>query len=202
MKSQVPDWMDQQIWPQIWQMLVNDAHFRTFEQARAITGKFNGQISQLIHDGYLTFQMVAIRRLCDAGKDVISLRRAFTETKKERPDSSHSIDQFLRDLDARSNHVRIQVNHHIAHTLNPAQKPNFAAWSMHMKNLTEAHEAICRAATSLDRDILRRKTFTDIVPVAQFNIWEDYSLWVPENALKEVQKFWHAHVKKVNAWGK
>jgi len=49
-------------------------------RARELTGKFNDEIAQLIVDGYLSFQMVAIRRLGDPKRDV-SLRRVLMEIK-------------------------------------------------------------------------------------------------------------------------
>jgi len=63
-----------------------------------------------------------------------------------------------------------------------------------MKDLTKAHEAICKAATILDRDILRRQTFTNIMPVPQGDIMQDFRLWVPEEGIQRLYKFWHAHV--------
>jgi hypothetical protein len=193
--------MDKEVWPQIWKILANDAHFRVFEQARLITGKFNGQISQLIHDGYLTFQMVAIRRLCDDRKDVISLRRALTETKQEQLASPDQIDRLLQILDS-CDHVCEQTSQYIAHTANPARRPNVPAWNMQMKHLTEARKAICTVAVTLDRDLLRRKNFIEIFPVPQFDFMEDIRLWVPANKIQELYKFWHAHVKSVNEWGR
>jgi hypothetical protein len=59
MNSVVSEWLDQQIWPQIYNMIVNDAYFRVFERAREITGWFNKDIAVLVHTGYLTFQMAA-----------------------------------------------------------------------------------------------------------------------------------------------
>jgi len=41
--------------------------------ARAL---FTGPTAKLLQDGYLTQQMITIRRLCDVRRDVISLRRA------------------------------------------------------------------------------------------------------------------------------
>jgi hypothetical protein len=67
--------MEKQIWPQVWKMMLDDAYFKLVGYARELTGRLNGPVAQIILDGYLTFQMVAIRRLCDPRKDVISLRR-------------------------------------------------------------------------------------------------------------------------------
>lgn len=193
--------MDKEIWPQIWRILVNDAHFRLFERAREITGKFNGQVSQLIHDGYLTFQMIGIRRLCDERKDVISLRRTLFETKRAQPSIAQPVDQLLQKLDC-CDHVCDQTSQYLAHTGNPARRPNIPAWNMQMKHLTEARKAICTVAVILDKDLLRRTTFAEIFPVPQFDIMEDLRLWVPEEDIKRLYKFWHAHVKSVNEWGR
>ena len=57
-------------------MLVHDAYFKLTGYARQLTGTFNGAVAGLIYAGYLTSQMVAIRRLCDKRRDVISLRRS------------------------------------------------------------------------------------------------------------------------------
>jgi hypothetical protein len=71
---------------------------------------------------------------------------------------------------------------------------------LQIKHLTQAHEAICRAAITLDLDILQRKTFTDIIPVQQFDIMEDLRLRVPDDVIQKLYKFWHAHIRTVNAW--
>jgi hypothetical protein len=120
MNSVVSDWMEQQIWPQIWGMMLNDAYFKLVGHARELTGKLNGPVAQLILNGYLTFQIVAIRRLCDERRDVISLRRALLEIKAKDLALTPQIDQLLQSLDS-CDHVCEQVNHHIAHTANPAR---------------------------------------------------------------------------------
>jgi hypothetical protein len=201
LNSVVPEWMDKQIWPQIWSMIVNDAYFRVFEQAREITGKFKGHIAQLVHDGYLTSQMIAIRRLCDEDKTVISLHRVLIETRRKQPADAKHIDQLLKSLKS-CDHVCRQASEYIAHTANPARGRKVPAWNMQMKHLTEAHEAICRSAIVLDRDILRRKALIGIVPVYQGDIMEDFRHWVPEDDIKKLLKLWHAHLKKVDDWAR
>ena len=69
-----------------------------------------------------------------------------------------------------------------------------------MKDLVEAQEAICRIAVTLERDILHRNIPINIIPVPQFNIMEDFTLWIPDEGISKLWKFWHAHNKKVNAW--
>jgi hypothetical protein len=125
---------------------------------------------------------------------IISLRRALLETKQRLPTMESWVDDLLSKVKDRCDHVRRQVNHHIAHTANPDRTPDLAVWNMRMKDLTKAHEAICKAATILDRDILRRQTFTNIMPVPQGDIMQDSRLWVPEEGIQRLYKFWHAHV--------
>jgi hypothetical protein len=200
MNSTVSDWMDKQIWPQIYAMIVNDAYFRLFEHAREMTGKFNGHIAQLVHDGYLSYQMIAIRRLCDKRDDVVSLWRAFIQARTDVPHSIDLIETTLQNLDLCSSHIRTQVNQHIAHIADPDRTRKPASWNMQMKHFTEAHEAICKAAITLDRDILRRQTLACIFPVYQGDIMEDFRHWVPDPDIKRLYKLWHAHVKKVDDW--
>ena len=199
MNNIVSHWIDEQIWPQIWKMMLNDAYFRLMGRARELTGKFNGPIAQLILHGYLTFQMVTIRRLCDPGRDVISLRRALIEVKDKSPAATDQIDQLVQSLDS-CDHVCVQVNHHVAHTANPARRPNAVAWDLQMPHLIEAQKAICKVAVTLDRDLLRRNVAINLIPEPQFNIMEDFALWVPNEAIDKLWKFWHAHKKGVNAW--
>jgi hypothetical protein len=80
-----PDWLDQHVLPDIQSMLVQDAYLKLTGYARQLTGTFNGALARLIYAGYLTSQMVAIRRLCDNRRDVISLRRVPEESKKTNP---------------------------------------------------------------------------------------------------------------------
>jgi hypothetical protein len=70
---------------------VERSNFRLVLSARQLTNKFNGPTAQLLQDGYLTYQMVAIRRLCDRRDDVISLRRALMEAEKESRLSSRGL---------------------------------------------------------------------------------------------------------------
>jgi hypothetical protein len=141
--------------------------------------------------------MVAIRRLCDNDRQVISLRRALVETKREKPEAARQIAELEQALDS-CDHVCDQTSQYIAHTANTARRPNVPAWNMRMKDLTEARTAICMVAIVLDRDILRRKNFIEIFPVPQFDVMEDLRLWVPDDAITELHKFWREHVRSIN----
>ena len=115
------------MWPEIEAMMFNDANFRLVLEARRLTKKFNGPTAKLLQDGYLTSQMVTIRRLCDKRSDVYSLSGALMESEKERPNLKPEIDQLLESLNG-CVHVCEQVNKHVAHTANPAKSRNFVEW--------------------------------------------------------------------------
>src|ERR1700730_1777818 len=110
--------MHEHVWPEIEAMMWNDAHFRLVDHARQLTGKFNGPTAKLLQDGYLTLQMVAIRRLCDKREDVYSLWGTLKQCAKEKPNQKPQIDQLLNSL-AVCDHVCEQVNKHVAHTAIP-----------------------------------------------------------------------------------
>jgi hypothetical protein len=86
--------MDEQIWPQIWKLMLDYAYFKLAGHARELTGKPNGSIAQIILDGYLTSQTVTIRRLCDRRRDVISLRRVLTEVRANNLATHDQVDQL------------------------------------------------------------------------------------------------------------
>ena len=201
MSNTLPDWMDQKIWPQVWGMMLNDAYFKLMWRARELTGTFNGPIAELIQVGYLTTQTIAIRRLCDNRKDVISLRRALVEAKAQSLAPTNQIDKLLDKLNS-CDHVRDLVNDHVAHTANPALKPNMSDSTCKWADLFKAQEAICRVAVSFERDILRRKVAIDIMSVPQFDVMEDFRLWLTDDIISKLYAFWHAHNKTVNAWSR
>ena len=199
MNNFVSHWMDEQIWPQIWKMLLDDAYFRLVGHARELTGKLNGSVSQVILDGYLTSQTVTIRRLCDRRRDVISLRRVLTEARASNIATRDQDDQLSDILDS-CDHVHDLVSDHIAHTADPLRRPNVSAWKLQMSDLVEAQKAICRVAVTVDRDLLHRNVAINLIPEPQFNIMEDFTLWVPDEMIDKLWKFWHAHKRNVNAW--
>jgi hypothetical protein len=134
------------VWPEIEAMMMNDAFFRLVLRARQLTGRFNGPTAKLLQDGYLTQQMVTIRRLCDGRSDVFSLRRALEEAKREKPNSSEEIDRLLESLKA-CNHVRDQVNKHVAHTANPSRTP-CPPQKIRSRDFGQKPEGICGMMTT------------------------------------------------------
>ncbi len=194
-----PDWLDEHIWPQIQTMICNDASFKLMGEARQLTGEFNGPIAKLIEIGYLTSQMLTIRRLCDDGRTVISLRRVLIEAKASSDFPNDQINQLSCKLDS-CGHVCELVNNYVAHIANPLRRPNVKEWNLQAGHLTEAQRAICEVAVTLDRDLFQRKNPVKIIPVPQFKIMEEFEHWVPDADIKKLWEFWHPHNNVVNAW--
>jgi hypothetical protein len=89
-----------------------------------------------------------------------------------------------------------------ATSANPALKPNMSDSTCKWADLFKAQEAICRVAVSFERDILRRKVAIDIMSVPQFDVMEDFRLWLTDDIISKLYAFWHAHNKTVNAWSR
>jgi len=193
------EWLEKQIWPQIHTMMYNDACFKLIGEARKLTGQFNDVIAWLLEVGYLSFQMLAIRRLCDDRTDVISLRRALRETKSKRLATPDRIDPLLTRLDS-CDRVRQLVNDYLAHTANSLRRPDVSDWNLRVGDLIEAQKAICQVAITLDRDLLGRKSPGKIIITPQLDVMQDFKFWVPDVAMKTLREFWHGHNKTVNAW--
>jgi hypothetical protein len=76
------------IWPQIYSMVVNDITFRTLAYAAdhdAESGLHNNLIRQAFTQGYLATQGLAIRRLTERDRNVISLQRDPVDLNNIRP---------------------------------------------------------------------------------------------------------------------
>ena len=131
-----PDWLDEHVLPDIREMLVQDAYFKLTGYARQLTGTFNGALAGLIYAGYVTSQMVAIRRLCGNRRDVISLRRVLEESKKANTVVAAKARYLTDKLDACQS-VNDLVDNYIAHTGNPQRRPNMPPCSLTEQQLTD-----------------------------------------------------------------
>jgi hypothetical protein len=189
--EQTNEWMDEYIWPQVIELLLHDAYFKLIRHVSQQTGKFNiDPLGFLVLNGYITFQLMGIRRLCDNRRDAISMRRLLVETNvAEKP-------TLLAQLDA-CNEVCDRASDHIAHTGNPARRPRFADWHLTEEDLTNAHKAICQVTMALDRCRSKPTNYAKIFPsvgldMLQFNLspTETQKLW----------DFWHANADTVNSW--
>jgi hypothetical protein len=142
---------------------------------------------------------LAIRRLSENRKDVISLRRVLNEVRKLHPDLNNQLAPLFEKLDS-CDHVCGLVNDYVAHTGNPLRRPAMSDWNLQVAHLTEAQKAICEVANRLDRDLLRRKQNAMVVPEPQFDIMREFRCWVSEANITELRKFWYLHRAEVNAW--
>ncbi len=194
-----PDWLDQHVLPDIRNMLVQDTYFKLMGYARQLTGKFNGAIAGLIYAGYVTSQTVALRRLCDNRRDVISLRRVLEESKKTNTIVANKAGYLSQKLDS-CRSISELVDNYIAHTGNPQHRPNMPAWHLQEQQLTDAQKAVSEVAMILARDLLQRD-YVEMMPVVQSgDIMEDFRLWVPAADIQKLWDFWHDHRATVNSW--
>ena len=195
------EWMRDSVWPEIETMMWNDAKFRLVLCAKRLTGKFEGLIAALFRDGYVTLQMVTIRRLCDKDDDAISLQAVRKKAREEKPDLKQQIDQLSRCL-CPCDHVRRQVNKHVAHTASPEKSLKWEKWQMRQHDLVNAHKAICQVAIHLDQ-ILHWGCPDEIIPDlpdTQDDFLRDLMLWVPKEMRKKLSDSWHQNRRRVNAW--
>jgi hypothetical protein len=200
MSSTATVWMRDYVWPEIQTMMLNDAHFRLVLAARQLTGKLKGPTGKLIDDGYVTFQMVTIRRLCDNDEDVFSLRAVLKKAREEKPNLTEQINQLSGSLGACA-HVCDQVNKHVAHTANPETCRDWKQWDIDLQDLEQAHKSICQVAFKIDRYILPcGLPSSEVMPVLQHYFAEDLMLWVSEEQQDKLNKSWHDNRKRVNSW--
>jgi hypothetical protein len=193
--ASLSEWLEIHIWPQIHTMMLNDAYFKLMGYARELTGEFNGPIAGLIEAGYVTFQIVTIRRLCDGRRDVISLRRLLLES-----DATDQISYLSKKLDS-CDRICGLVNDYVAHTANPLRKKNVNDWNLQVDHLIEAQKAICEVAVIFDRDLLQKPGRVTLIPVRQVgDLMQEFRNWVPEESIEKLWEFWHTHNRKVNAW--
>ena len=154
----------------------------------------------MIEAGYVTSQTVAIRRLCDGRRDVISLRRVLMEFNSDNTKTRNEVSRLLSKL-VDCDHVCEMVNNFVAHTANPDhQKHGVGEWNLRIGHLTDAQRAICEVAIKFDRDILRRRNRVKVMPVPSGRVMEEFEPWVPADDIQKLWNFWHAHDASVNAW--
>jgi hypothetical protein len=107
------------------------------------------------------------------------------QTKKDNDALTILIDPLLESLYI-CDHVCEQVNQHSSQTANQDKQYKFAEWNMEMKHLVDAQRAICRAAITLERDILQAQNRVEVIPIPQYCIMQDLRLWVPEETIQKL----------------
>lgn len=184
-------WLDDYIWPQIHSLMLNDAYFKLVRYVHELTQIYIDPVGNLVVNGYVTFQMIGIRRLCDNKRDVISLRRSLTETDIANKQT------LLKRLDDCSD-ICDRTSDHIAHTGNPARRPKISDWNLTDDDLTNAHKAICEVACALECARTNSRGFVVIIPVVQTLNMTEFRL--SNEDTRKLWDFWHAHNDAVNAW--
>jgi len=193
-----PDWLDQHVLPEIQNMLVQDAYFKLMGYARQLTGEFNGAVAGLIYAGYITSQTVAIRRLCDNRRDVISLGRVLEEARKTNPTVDAKAGYLSQKLDA-CRSIGDLVDNYIGHTGNPQRRPNMPRGAYRSSSSPMRRRPFAKSAMILARDLLR--DYIEVMPVVQSgDIMGDFGLWVPAADIQKLWNFWHDHRATVNSW--
>jgi hypothetical protein len=187
--SQINEWMDDYIWPQVIELLLSDAYFKLVRHVSQKTGK-SIAVWFLVLNGYVTFQLMGIRRLCDNGRGMISMRRLLMETNLAEKSA------LLGQLDACET-VCDQADSHIAHTGHPTRRPDFSDWHLTEADLTNAHRTICKVAMTLDRCRSKARNYAKIFPVGGVNMLQ---FDLPQTETQELWNFWHAHEDMVNSW--
>jgi hypothetical protein len=188
--AETNEWMDEYIWPQVIELLLNDAYFKLVRHVSQQTGKYINPLGFLVLNGYITFQLMGIRRLCDNRRDAISMRRLLVETNvAEKP-------TLLARLDA-CDEVCDRASDHIAHTGNPERRPRFADWHLTEEDLTNAHKAICQVTMTLDRRRSKPRNYAKIFPSVGLDM-RQFDLSPAET--QKLWDFWHANADTVNSW--
>jgi hypothetical protein len=184
------EWMDEYIWPQVIGLLLNDACFKLARHVFPPTDKGVDPLTVLLLNGYITFQLTGIRRLCDNRQDAISMRRLLVETNVAEKST------LLARLDA-CKEVCDHASDHIAHTGNPERRPRFADWHLTEEDLTNSHKAICQVTMTLDRCRSKPRRYTKIFPSVGLNM-QRFNLSPAET--QKLWDFWHKHSDAVNSW--
>ena len=197
-KDSPSEWLDKHIWPEIHIMLLHDAYFWLMARARELSGEFNGSVAWLIETGYINFQTVAIRRLCDDRRDVISLRRLFREASKNNLISQVQMNELLKKLDS-CEPICNMVNNHLAHKANPYKSPNVEKWDLKASSLAGAQKTICEVVITFERDFLHRTNRCPF-PEPQYDFMSDFRHLVPEEKVQMLWDFWHENKKRINSW--
>jgi len=197
--ERVKYWMEGIIWPQIRTMLLDDAFVMLLARAQQLTGALQGPLGVMIMTAYVTTQTIAIRRLCDARRTSVSLRRIVQLLKTEKSISNQQFTELWAKLDS-CKHVCDMASAYVAHREDESTGEPGRGWHLLAGQLTDARRALCEVAIAIDRDILQRLNLVKLIPVPQFDIMQEFRLWVPADQIPELWTFWHAHNDQVNAW--
>ncbi len=195
-------WLDEEIWPEIHAMMHSDGYFRLWLKAQEIAKIPYGPIAQTIINGYATFQLAAVRRICDrrAQDDVISLPKLLELIKQQQPYRAAVIDSLLLRLKTEWDALYKLATQYIAHNADPQKTRDWKAWGLTSAQIMTAQKAICEVFIIIERDLLAITQRACLIAVYQGDYLEEIRPWVPKDELGTLREFWHDHNKQVNQW--
>lgn len=191
-------WLEQEIWPEIHAMMHCDGYFRLWLKAQESAGAPFGPIRQMVINGYATYQVAAVRRLCDRSNDGISLPKLLNLIRKEQPYRKAIVASLGSRLQKECEELYTLATQYVAHNGNTA-RPDSRQWSLTSDKITVAQRAICEVAVIIERDLLAIVQRTHLIPVLQYDYLTEVRAFVPSDKLGALREFWHAHNDSINA---
>ena len=190
------------IWQEIHTLLATDAYFRLWLKAQEAAQIPYGPIAQTIINNYASYQLAAIRRLCDRRRqdDVISLPKLLELIKHERPYRAAVINSLLNRLKTEAEHLYTLATQYVAHNADPATTRNWKTWNLTSAQLTSTHKAISEVAIIIERDLLLITQRTHLIAVYQGDLLAEIRPYVPKEQLLGLRQFWNEHNESVNSW--
>ncbi len=194
-------WLNDEIWPEVYTLIKDDAYFQLWLKANEIAATPYGPIAQTIINSYAISQLASLRRLCDLRPqdDVISLPKILKLIGHEQPHRKAAVDSLAARLKQDCAETYALATQYVAHNGNPAGR-NWLGWSLTSAKLMKAQQAVCEVTVIVERDLLAITQHTHILPVPQFDYLAELKAIVPAEKLNELRDFWHAHNATVNAW--
>jgi hypothetical protein len=190
------------IWREVHALMHADGYFRLWVKAQEAAKIPYGPISQTIINGYATYQLAAIRRICDRRKadDVVSLPKILELIKQEQPHRQTVIDSLLTRLKTECDELYNLATQYVAHNADPQTTRNWKAWGLTSDKITMAQKAICEVFIIIERDLLSVTQRGCLIAVYQGDYLAEVRPLVPEDQLEGLREFWHAHNKSINQW--
>ncbi len=191
-----------EIWQEIHSLLVSDAYFHLWVNAQELVNIPSGPIAQIMTNNYVSYQLAAIRRICDRGHkdDVISLPKLLDAIKENQPHKADFIISVEQTLKTESKRAYGLATQYIAHNANPSKTTNWKEWSFTYDLLASNHKVISKIALAFERDLLGVTYRAMLIPVYQDDILAEFRPYVPVNLLAELRLFWDEHCAVVNGW--
>ena len=192
-------WLAEEIWPEIHALMHNDGYFRLWLKAQEAAGAPYGPIGQMVINGYATYQLTAVRRLCDNRKDVISLPKLLNLIRNQYPHRKVSVAALNARLETECEEVTKLATQYVAHNGIPGAR-NARSWALTDAKIVAAQRAICEVAVIIERDLLAITQRTHLIPVPQFDQLAEIRMIVPLQKIEELRAFWHSHNAAINGW--